>query len=283
MAAIISASRRTDLARMFPSVFSQWLQQERVEVKNPFSGQSRHVSLAPEDVHTMVLWSKDYSRLLANEARLLDRLRAFPQLYFHFTVTGLGGTAWEPGLPPAAQTDRQWEKLVAIAGDSRRVMWRFDPIVYWREGREQRNNLEYFPKIARMVVLAGIKNVTVSLCHWYAKAKQRARRFGLLPEEPSNMELKKSIQWLLEQSSVYNIVVQACSCPALLSCGIKPAKCINGELLTHMHPNKEKAEIKKDSGQRNECGCTKSIDIGSYKLNCLEGCVYCYANPKISK
>ncbi|MEW6517067.1 MAG: DUF1848 family protein [candidate division FCPU426 bacterium] len=82
MAEIISASRRTDLARMFPSVFSGWLEQKWVEVKNPFSGQVRHVSLDPSDVHTIVLWSKDFSRLLANECKLLDRLKRYQQLFF---------------------------------------------------------------------------------------------------------------------------------------------------------------------------------------------------------
>lgn len=280
MAAIISASRRTDLARMFPSLFSQWLHQGWVEVKNPFSGQSRKVSLAPAEVHTLVLWSKDYSRLLANEAQLLDRLRVFKQLYFHFTVTGLGGTAWEPGVPSAMQTNWQWEKLAMIAGDSRRVMWRFDPIIHWREGAKIKSNLEFFPQIARVAMQAGIKNVTISLCHWYQKAKRRALRHGFIPEEPSAKEVQSQISWLMEQSRAYNMEVQACSCPALFTCGIKPAKCINGELLSQTHPQQEKAELIKDKGQRKDCGCTKSIDIGSYQLNCEEGCVYCYANPK---
>lgn len=38
-------------------------------------------------------------------------------------------------------------------------------------------------------------------------------------------------------------------------------------------------KLKKDSGQRSVCNCTRSIDVGSYKTPCKHACVYCYSKP----
>ena len=60
--------------------------------------------------------------------------------------------------------------------------------------------------------------------------------------------------------------------------GIEKANCIDGELLSSLAG--EPCTLKKDEGQRPDCGCTKSRDIGSYKhMPCYHSCLYCYANP----
>ena len=63
MRKVISASRRTDLIAFFPEWLSEVIQAESVCVLGP-SGHSYTVDLSPESVHTFVVWSKDFSKLI---------------------------------------------------------------------------------------------------------------------------------------------------------------------------------------------------------------------------
>lgn len=277
---IISASRRTDLARCFPADLAAWLAAGRVTVRNPFNGREREIDVRPEAVHTLVLWSKDYSRVLADEHGLRTLLLRYEQIFFHFTVTGLGGGPIEPGVLKPEEACRQFKPLAELAGDSRRVTWRFDPILFWREGRRAAGNLAAFDRIAEAAAAAGLRRVTVSLCHWYVKAKARAQRCGLRYLVPTPGRVRELAAWLRAHADRRGLEIQACCCPELAQAALPAGRCIDGPLLAALHPRHWPALGSKDAGQRKDCGCTTSTDIGDYRLSCPQGCVYCYARPK---
>ncbi|MCK5241608.1 DUF1848 family protein [bacterium] len=279
---VISASRRTDLPQAFPEILASWLAQEWVKVKNPYNQQERTIDLAPDNVHTLVLWSKDYSRLIENQADLQTLVKRYAQLYIHFSVTGFGGTKLEPGVVDYKKAVSQFEKLVQIVGSPLRVNWRFDPIVFWKDEKQFHSNLHALEDIAAVVSSFGIKNMTFSICHWYQKSKQRAKAYDIQWVDIKKTRLKTVAEIVLEKSSKYGIKAGACCTNEVIPYGIPAAKCIDGELLTLLHPDKKSAQLGKDKGQRTNCGCTPSIDIGSYDLVCNHGCAYCYANPKYS-
>ncbi len=277
---VISASRRTDLVASFPEWLAGVLRARRVEVPGPRGGK-RTVDLEPASVHTMVLWSKDFSNLLRNAHGLRDLMSAYDQLYLHFTVTGLGGTAVEPGVPSWPEALRQIPGLTALAGDPRRVSVRFDPIVFWEEDGETRSNIGLFAEVAGAAAAAGVRDVRISIAQWYGKAARRAeaRRFKFL-DPPVSVQRERALE-LAAIAAAKGLVLHACCQPQLAGLpGIRPSSCIDGALLEALHPRREPASQRKDRGQREACLCSESRDIGSYTQTCPHGCVYCYANPR---
>jgi hypothetical protein len=281
MKTVISASRRTDLVAFFPSWLAGALEERSVRVLGPRGG-TRLIDLRPESVHTFVLWSKNFSNLLRNEGGLRDLLRAYGQLYFHFTVTGLGGTDVEPGAPDPGEALAQLPALVSLAGNPLRVSLRFDPILFWRERGAVRSNIGLFGEAARAAAACGVRDIRVSFAQWYRKARKRAsaRRFDFI--DPPEDEKRTLAAGLAGVTRPLGLNLQACCQPFLAGGdGVRPSSCIDGRLLGELHPLREPASSKKDASQRAGCLCTESLDIGSYAQRCPHGCVYCYANPAV--
>jgi hypothetical protein len=279
MKAVTSASRRADLTASFPGWLAAALKERSALVAGP-RGRVRRVDLDPRSVHTIVLWSKDFGNLIRNEAGLKDLLSAYDQLYLHFTITGLGGTPVEPGTPPPAEALAELPALVKIAGHPGRVSLRFDPVLFWQDGGTIKSNLGFFGKIAGAAAECGVTDIRMSFAHWYAKARRRAAARGFDFVDPTVEEKRARARELAAEAAGRGLRLLACSQPALKGVeGLRPSACIDGRLLQSLHPGREPASVRKDTGQRPECLCTESLEIGSYSQSCPHGCVYCYANP----
>lgn len=264
----------------FPEWLAGVLRARRAEVPGPRGGK-RDVDLEPASVHTVVLWSKDFSNLLRNAHGLRDLLSAYDQLYLHFTVTGLGGTAVEPGVPAWPEALRQTSELTALAGDPRRVSVRFDPVVFWEVDGETRSNIGLFADVTGAAAAAGVTDIRISFAQWYGKAVRRAESRGFrFLDPPVSVQRERALE-LAAIAAAKGLALHACCQPQLEGVpGIRPSSCIDGALLESLHPLGEPVSQRKDRGQRASCLCTESRDIGSYAQACPHGCVYCYANPK---
>ncbi len=281
MKQVISASRRTDLVAFFPDWLAGVLREEKVRVLGP-SGRSHDVDLSPPNVHTLVLWSKDFAHLISNAHRLLDAVRKYDQLYFHFTVTGLGGTVIERHVPEPAVALRQIEPLLEIVARPERLSLRFDPIVHWEENGRMMSNLNFFEHLARVASRLGITTIRFSFAQWYPKAKRRAGRREFRFIDPPKAEKLAACRNLAEIAAAAGLSLYSCAQNFLTGVpGIRPSSCIDGALLSALHPACETAPLRKDRTQRPECGCTESADIGSYTQSCPHSCIYCYANPRL--
>jgi hypothetical protein len=104
-------------------------------------------------------------------------------------------------------------------------------------------------------------------------------RQGELDENPEDkIEFGTFIQDLANISKSNGFEIQSCAEPIEMDqYGVSHGKCIDDNYIAKvfdlvvMH--------KKDTGQRKECGCVKSVDIGVYDT-CLHGCQYCYATKQ---
>lgn len=281
MKRVISASRRTDLVAFFPQWLAGAVRKEKAIFRGP-SGRISVANLSPGNVHTFVLWSKNFSNLIENRDGLRDGLRKYDQLYFHFTITGLGGTLIEKDVPVPGDALLQLEPLFLLAGRPERISLRFDPVIYWQEGGAIRTNLPFFEKLAEKAASLRIQNIRFSFAQWYGKSKRRAERLGFEFIDPELEVKRKDASCLAAMAGRYGLNLYCCSQDFLAGIpGIQPSACIDGRLLQALHPAGLPVSIKKDRTQRRECCCTESVDIGSYTQTCPHSCVYCYANPKL--
>lgn len=271
MKKVISVSRRTDI----PAFYLQWLitclQRGYALVKNPYSGIAYKVDLKPQMVHTLVLWSKNFAHFLKQKEFFNDY-----HLFFNFTINHC--SLLEPRIPSIEERLAQAKELANIYG-AERIQWRFDPIMLWNNGKE--NNTKFFSKIARFLAALGIYRCIFSFVHYYEKVKKRLQKMGFNYYIPTKEEKCEIIEQLITIGHDYGLKMLACCDDELLEVpGVEKAHCIDGNLLQRL--NGELCSIAKDRGQRKKCGCTKSIDIGSYELQpCYHGCIYCYANPAL--
>ena len=264
---LISASRRTDI----PSGYSDWffrrIEEGYVLVRNPinFHRVSR-VSLAPDAVDGIVFWTK-------NPVPMLDRLDELKDyMYcFQFTLTPYGRDT-EPNIPPKKEMLSAFMRLSDKIGADR-VIWRYDPILI-SAGYSFEYHEDSFGRIAQM--LRGYtKKVIISFIDVkYRGARNYAKE--LIPSELASPVQSSLAANLAKMALNCGMSMDACAEELdLMRFGIGRAKCVDAALFEKLLGCS--LNIGKDKSQRPMCGCSASIDIGSYNT-CPNGCRYCYAN-----
>ncbi|TYT74523.1 DUF1848 family protein [Desulfobotulus mexicanus] len=274
---ILSASRRTDLPAFHLPWFHRGLEKGFFEVENPVSGRKFSVSARAEDVAAFVFWSKNYGPFLENKTG--EKLRDMGMgACFQFTIN-TEMPLLEPGLPPLEERMKQMQEL-ALRFGPHSVFWRWDPICHWRDAHGGiRHNLQDFSSIAKAAAKAGISSCTTSFLDLYPKVIRQGKSSGVFFFDPEPDHKRKIIERMAELLGQMDIRLFLCCEPELLtSCkpdNIFQAHCIPG---TELKKAFGRLSLRKEKGQRKNCGCTHSTDIGSYRSQpCSHNCLYCYA------
>lgn len=262
---IISASRRTDIPALYPQWFMNRLLAEEILVPSPYNRKKvSRIRLSPKTVDCFVFWTK-------NPEPMLPYLRMIDQLgysyYFEMTVTGYEKDI-EPGLPETEDSIATFILLSERLGKEK-VDFRFDPILL-TDKYSVGYHLEKFDMICEWI------HKYTTRCIFSFVDPYRGCPFRELEDE----EKEEVARGLAKIARKYNLPLYTCAEKIdLRSLGISHAACIDREKTERILGYK--LDLKKDKGQRAECRCCESIDIGMYDT-CVHGCRYCYATASPS-
>lgn len=269
---IISASRRTDI----PAFYHQWFM-NRVRagfllIRNPYNtNQVKRVSLLPQDIDAFVFWTRNPEPFIKHLPEL-DELGY--KYYFQYTITGYPKSI-ERHVPHPQRSIDTFIRLSELIGKNK-VIWRYDPILLCNILPVDEHK-RLFTKIAEKIH-KHTERVVLSFADLYKKTESNLNKIenfnysDILTNKSALDELMSHIQ-----ATCNALGIKASSCAEeinLSKYGISHGKCIDDSLLKELLNIPVNAT--KDSGQREACGCIKSIDIGQYNT-CLHGCSYCYA------
>ncbi|TNI50215.1 DUF1848 domain-containing protein [Aeromonas veronii] len=269
---IISASRRTDIPAFYTPWFMNRVRAGFLLTRNPFNAhQIKRVSLHPNEVDAIVFWTRNPLMLMMH----LDELDNIGhKYYFQYTITGYPSIL-ENNVPKPHRAIKTFCELSDKIG-YKKVIWRYDPILL-SNLVDINEHKRLFYKIASM--LAGkTEKVVISFSDMYKKTERNLNAIeGLAYNDILNHKgaLYELSEFMSHTASCFGMKIETCAEDIDISnFNIPHGKCIDDILIRNI--SNKNIDAKKDSTQREACGCIKSIDIGAYNT-CLHGCSYCYA------
>lgn len=267
---IISASYRTDIPTFYGEWFVNRLRAGYCRVINPYNQQPYRVSLLPEDVDGFVFWTKNLVPFLTHLPEVAKTGRPFMVQY---TINGYP-RALESAVVDADRSVKALREVAEKYGPAACV-WRYDTILY-SSLTPAEFHLHNFERLAQQLEGA-TDEVVISFAHFYTKTLRNintaANEHEFTWQDPPIEEKKNLASQLVALASAYGMRLSICSQRNFLVEGTVEARCVDADRFQRISGRKLTAKLK---GNREECGCFESRDIGDYDT-CPHGCVYCYA------
>jgi len=225
------------------------------------------------------LWTKDAAGVLARGDSVLRCLRTDgTTLAAQVTVTGLGGTVWEPMVP--AEPFAGVADLMALIGGPEHVKWRYDPVL------PTVHQLDRFRRLAERARSLGITRCVVNFVAAPGRYKRVDARLALMLSGwsegmPGYDEAwrAETVAQLVGAAADVGLTVAICAESAGLAGqvpGLRSAACGDHDwfvTLSGRDPGRAPA-----SGSRPGCGCAAYFDVGLYgQWRRCHRCLYCYA------
>jgi DNA repair photolyase len=290
---IVSASRSTDIPGCYGEWFVNRLNKGYIVWKNPFNGMKQYVSF--EKTRCIVFWTK-------NPAPFIKHIESIQKMgigiVFQVTLNDYEDEKLELNLPSLQQRFHSLKTLSSMIGREK-VLWRFDPLIL----TDQISKDVLLKKISSVgtVIHPFVGRLTISFLSLYKKVLRNLD--DVSAHEISDQVRLEIARGINGYNQNWKLPLFSCAEPLDLSMyGIFHGSCIDSALIvrcfgddpllqTYFRISKSsnlfgkeevRFESKKDSGQRDGCGCCISKDIGTYDT-CFHGCRYCYANTSPEK
>lgn len=293
---IISASRSTDI----PTFYSEWFkyrwQKGYIKWINPFNQKPIFVSF--KNTKVVVFWTKNPKPMMKKEyiSFLQKEVKNF---YFQYTLNNYDIENFEEKVPSVKNRIETFKELSKLIGKEK-VIWRYDPLILT-------------DKIDVKELLNRIESIGNELYNYTEKLVFSFADIGVYKKVQNNLKAITYIEFtketmeefaygLQQLNQRWKLEIATCSEKIdLENFDINHNKCIDDELMIKLFPHERelmsflgvefeernlfsdnqnitrKSYKLKDKGQRTECGCITSKDIGQYNT-CPHGCNYCYAN-----
>lgn len=275
---IISASYKTDVPTFYGEWFMNRLRAGYCKMVNPYNRRVIRLSLLPEAVDGFVFWTKNIGPFIRHLPEV--RQLGFPFILQH-TINGYPRELEQAVVDAPKAVD--YLKQIADTFGPRVNVWRYDTIIN-SSLTPREFHIETFAHIAS--ALQGVTDeVVISFAHLYSKTQRNLQRAaaecGFSWSDPSDEWKQRLTGELATLAASHHIRLTVCSQPQFIVEGCAEARCVDAERLTDVSGKRIMACLK---GNRQECGCYESRDIGEYDT-CPHGCVYCYAvqNQELAK
>lgn len=267
---IISASYKSDIPTFYGEWFMNRLRAGYCKMVNPYNRRVIRVSLHRDTVEGIVFWTKNVGPFLKHLPEVKER--GFPFILQH-TINGYP-RALEQAVVDAPRAVEHLRHVSDTFGP-RVCVWRYDTIIN-SSLTPREYHIDTFARLAKSLEGA-TDEVVISFAHLYQKTlrnmEKAAKAHGFTWSDPGDEWKKTLATELASIASAHRIRLTVCSQPQFIMPGCYEARCVDADRLADVVGSPVKACLK---GNRKECGCFESRDIGEYDT-CPHGCVYCYA------
>lgn len=267
---IISCSYKTDIPTFYGEWFMNRLHAGHCKMVNPYGRQVYRVDLRREAVDGFVFWTKNIGPFLNHLDEVAER--GYPFVVQH-AINGYP-RALEHSVVDAERAVVHMHELRQRFGP-RTAVWRYDTTVFTSLTPVDFHR-QNFRRLASALEGA-TDEVVISFAQIYQKTRRNmdcaAREFDFTWQDPADPVKYELASELAEIAHSHGMQLSMCSQKAYLAPGVVEARCVDTQRLSDVAGQPVAAKLK---GNRPECGCFASRDIGEYDT-CPHGCVYCYA------